>query len=135
MSDQTPEKPGRQKTGIIAVVIIVIAAVLCVLLFFAAKNGIVDIPFIKQDTAIESDSSLKDSADGSTADDGAEVIDQPVEKLTDFTSLAGNISKSAGKASDSESTDNTDASSSSSESNGDYIFPDSSDKSISKSDI
>lgn len=46
MSDQTPEKPGRQKTGIIAVVIIVIAAVLCVLLFFAAKNGIVDIPFI-----------------------------------------------------------------------------------------
>lgn len=137
MSDQTPNHTKKSKAPAIALIIIVLAVALCVLLFFAAKRGLVDIPFITPETAASDDTSKTASNDDKeTTDDDAEAIDQPVEKMTDYTSLAGDISKSAGKAADSKKGDSADDDSDVTlGSDADYIFPDSSDKSVSTSDI
>lgn len=133
MSEQTPQK--KSKAPVIAVIIIVIAVALCVLLFFAAKQGLVDIPFITPKTAASGDVTETAANDDQTSDDGAETIDQHVEKMTDYTSLAGDISKSAGKADDGTKDNTDDDSEVTLGSDADYIFPDSSDKSVSASDI
>ncbi|MGN0240460.1 MAG: YARHG domain-containing protein [Candidatus Weimeria sp.] len=135
MSDQTSGKQDRPKTGlIIAVAVITVAVVLCVLLFFAARYGIIDIPFIGQQSSVAEDSGKSDS-DGTETEEPAEVIDQPVDQLTDYSSLAGDISVSAGKADTSGSDSSSDTTDGTTESDEDYIFPESSEKSISKSDI
>ena len=137
MSDQTPNQTKKSKAPAIALIIIVLAVALCLLLFFAAKRGLVDIPFITQKT-VTSDGTSKTAPndDEETPDDGTEAIDQPVEKMTDYTSLAGDISKSVGKAADSKKGDSVDDNSDVTfGSDADYIFPNSSDKSVPTSDI
>ncbi|MCI6649283.1 MAG: YARHG domain-containing protein [Lachnospiraceae bacterium] len=137
MSDQSPNMPKKQKTGpFIAVIFIAVAAVLCLLLFFAAKKGIVKVPFLKSQQTSESasadeDSSSDESSKEEESNGNVEVINQEVQTMPDYTSYAGKISKSKTSSNDSSNDDSSDTE----ESDQDYIFPDSNDKSISKSDI
>lgn len=163
MSDKTP-KPSRLPKGvIIAIIIIASIAALCIGLLIASRLGLINTPFVNQ-TRTSRDRAEKNNAE---ARGDATVIDQPVEKLTDYSSLAGDIKESkssttvdSGKTDsdydededdyeydedlytdedddyDEDSyTDEDDDSEADEDSDKDYILADSSDKSISKSDI
>lgn len=151
MSDKTP-KPSRLPKGvIIAIIIIASIAALCIGLLIASRLGLINTPFVNK-TRTSRDRAEKNNAEASK---NASVIDQPVEKLTDYSSLAGDIKESkssttvdSGKTDsdydedednyeyDEDSyTDEDDDSEADEDSDKDYILADSSDKSISKSDI
>ncbi|GEM_PF-1292730 len=151
MSDKTP-KPSRLPKGvIIAIIIIASIAALCIGLLIASRLGLINTPFVNK-TRTSRDRAEKNNAE---ARGDATVIDQPVEKLTDYSSLAGDIKESkssttvdSGKTDsdydedednyeyDEDSyTDEDDDSEADEDSDKDYILADSSDKSISKSDI
>lgn len=151
MSDKTP-KPSRLPKGvIIAIIIIASIAALCIGLLIASRLGLINTPFVNK-ARTSRDMAEKNNAE---ARGDATVIDQPVEKLTDYSSLAEDIKESkssttvdSGKTdSDYDEdeddyeydedlyTDEDDDSEVDEDSDKDYILADSSDKSISKSDI
>ncbi|MDY6352320.1 MAG: YARHG domain-containing protein [Lachnospiraceae bacterium] len=156
MSDKTPKTSRLPKGVIIAIIIIASIAALCIGLLIASRLGLINTrlintPFVNK-TRTSRDRAEKNNAE---ARGDATVIDQPVEKLTDYSSLAGDIKESkssttvdSGKTDsdydedednyeyDEDSyTDEDDDSEADEDSDKDYILADSSDKSISKSDI
>lgn len=158
MSDKTP-KPSRLPKGvIIAIIIIASIAALCIGLLIASRLGQINTPFVNK-ARTSRDMAEKNNAE---ARGDVTVIDQPVEKLTDYSSLAGDIKESkssttvdSGKTDsdydededdyeydedlytdeDDDDYDEDSYTDEDDDSDKDYILADSSDKSISKSDI
>ena len=137
-SQMTDNGGKKSKTHLIIAIVLIIAAALLVCVFLLGRKGIIDIPFLNK-TSATGDASTGTRSDSSDyEDDGAEAVDQEPKKIRDYSNYAKNISQSkAAEASTKEDTsdDEGEEDEESDYSGEDYIFPDSSDKEISKPDI
>ena len=137
-SQMTDNGGKKSKTHLIIAIVLIIAAALLVCVFLLGRKGIIDIPFLNK-TSATGDASTGTRSDSSDyEDDGAEAVDQEPKKIRDYSNYAKNISRSkAAEASTKEeaSDDEGEEDEESDYSGEDYIFPDSSDKEISKPDI
>ena len=137
-SQMTDNGGKKSKTPLIISIVLIIAAALLVCVFLLGRKGIIDIPFLNKTSATGDASTGARSDSSGDEDDSAEAVDQEPKKIRDYSNYAKNISRSkAAEASTKEeaSDDEGEEDEESDYSGEDYIFPDSSDKEISKSDI
>ena len=139
-SQMTDNGGKKSKTPLIISIVLIIAAALLVCVFLLGRKGIIDIPFLNKTSATGDASTGARSDSSDDEDDGAEAVDQEPKKIRDYSNYAKNISRSkAAEASTKEDTSDDEGEEVEDEesdySGEDYIFPDSSDMEISKSDI
>lgn len=124
----------KSKKYIIAIAVIIVAAAL-VCVCYAGWRGLINVPFIHQKNeqmASGDAGEADDHADTDTASD-ADVVDQDPTEMTDYSSYADGTAAASDDSDDEDDYDDEDDDSDYSD--ADYIFPDSSDESISADDI